>query len=125
CIPSDAVLKRLMAGFDWGARSRVIAGKSGISAAALVLDHPGRGGTLARLETAAQDEADRLRLIRWGIGLSRAVGARVVQVWRPKGAGRALSGLGLALVRPFWRMDRARLEDVPEAPLPDGYRLSP
>jgi ribosomal protein S18 acetylase RimI-like enzyme len=125
CIPSDAVVKRLMAGFDWGARSRVIVGKAGMRAAALVLDQPGRSGSVARLETAAQDEADRLRLIRWGIGLSRAVGARVVQVWRPMGAGRALSELGLALVRPFWRMDRAGLEDVPEVPLPAGYRLSP
>jgi ribosomal protein S18 acetylase RimI-like enzyme len=36
-----------------------------------------------------------------------------------------MAELGLSLVRPFWRMDRPHFGAVPEAPLPDGYHLSP
>jgi mycothiol synthase len=45
-------------------------------------------------------------------------------VWRPKGQRRGLGELGLTLARPFWRMDRRDLEEVPAAPLPAGYRLA-
>lgn len=31
-----------------------------------------------------------------------------------------LTELGLAAIRPFWRMDRADLEDLSELPLPPG-----
>src|SRR5262249_59571321 len=94
-------------------------------AAVLVPEHWRRSGSRALVETAARDEEDRLRLIRWGLGLSRAAGARLAQVWRPRGQHRGLTELGLVLARPFWRMDRRSLEEVPRAPLPPGYRLGP
>jgi ribosomal protein S18 acetylase RimI-like enzyme len=124
CVPSEAAIVRMMSAFDWSARSRVIEDRIGLRAAALVLEHSNRGGTVVRVETTARDEADRLRLIEWGLGLSRAAGAAVVQVWRPKGQRQGMMELGLSLARPFWRMDRSDLEDVPEVPLPPGYRLA-
>jgi mycothiol synthase len=79
---------------------------------------------VVRVETAARDDGDRLRLIKWGLGLSRAAGAALAQVWRPRGQHRGLAALGLTLARPFWRMDRRSLEEVPQAALPTGYRLA-
>lgn len=124
CVPSEAMITRMMSAFDWSARSRVMEDSAGLRAAALVLENSNRGGPVVRLETAARDEADRLRLIRWGVGLSRAAGAVVAQLWRPKGHRRGLAELGLVLARPFWRMDRSSLDHLPRARLPDGYRLA-
>jgi ribosomal protein S18 acetylase RimI-like enzyme len=90
----------------------------------LVLERVTRGSPVARVETAARAETDRLRLIRWGLGASRASGAAVAQVWRPRGQRQGLAELGLTLARPFWRMDRRSLVEVPAAPLPAGYRLA-
>jgi ribosomal protein S18 acetylase RimI-like enzyme len=53
----------------------------------------------------------------------RAIG--LVEVWRPRAAPRPPEDLGLSAVRPFWRMDRANLNDLPDLQLPPGYRLAP
>jgi hypothetical protein len=124
CVPSETTIARMMGSFDWASRSRMIEDGGGLRAAVLVLEHASRGAPVARVETAARDEDDRLRLIRWGLGLSRAAGASLAQVWRPRGRRRGLLELGLALARPFWRMDRRDLEEIPDAPLPAGYRLA-
>jgi GNAT superfamily N-acetyltransferase len=124
CVPSEAVITRMMGSFDWAARSRIIEDSGGLRAAVLVLGHATTAHTLVRVETAARAEDDRLRLIKWGLGLSRAAGAGLAQVWRPRGQHRGLADLGLTLARPFWRMDRRSLEEVPQAPLPAGYRLA-
>ena len=123
CVPSEAMIARMMTVFDWSARSRVTEDPSGLRAAVLVFEHLHREAVV-RLETAARHEADRLRLIEWGLRLGRAAGATVAQVWRPKGRRQGMAELGLTLARPFWRMDRGDLEDVPAAPLPPGYRLA-
>lgn len=125
CVPSEAMIARLMASFDWEARSRIIEDGSRLRAAALVLEQAGRGITVARVETAARDDGERLRLINWGVGLSRAAGAAVAQVWRPAGHRQDMAELGLSFARPFWRMDRRDLRDVPPVPPPAGYRLAP
>jgi ribosomal protein S18 acetylase RimI-like enzyme len=131
CVPSESMIARMMGNFDWAGCSRVIEDRSGprddlsgLRAAVLVLEHATGGRAVVRVETAARDEDDRLRLIRWGLGRSRAGGAALAQVWRPRGQHRGLSELGLELARPFWRMDRRSLEEVPHAPLPPGYRLA-
>jgi ribosomal protein S18 acetylase RimI-like enzyme len=124
CVPSESMIARMMGAFDWARRSRVIEAAGSLRAAVLVLEHVDRGGPVARVETAARDEGDRLRLIKWGLGASRSAGAALAQVWRPKGQHRGLAELGLTLARPFWRMDRRDLAEVPEAPLPAGYRLA-
>jgi mycothiol synthase len=114
----------MMGSFDWAARSRVIEDSGGPRAAVLVLEHGTGRRSVVRVETAARDDGDRLRLIKWGLGLSRAAGAALAQVWRPRGQHRGLAALGLTLARPFWRMDRRSLEEVPQAALPTGYRLA-
>ena len=118
------MIARLMASFDWGARSRVIDDGPRLRAAALVLEQAGRGMTVARVEAAARDDGDRLRLINWGVGLSRAAGAAVAQVWRPVGHRQNMAEVGLSFARPFWRMDRRHLRGVPSVALPAGYRLA-
>jgi ribosomal protein S18 acetylase RimI-like enzyme len=124
-VPSEAMIARLMSTFDWEARSRVIDdGGRRLRAAVLVMEQASRGVTVTRVETAARDSRDRLRLIRWGLGLSRAAGAAVAQVWRPAGHREDMADLGLRFVRPFWRMDRRNLEGVPLFPPPSGYRLA-
>jgi ribosomal protein S18 acetylase RimI-like enzyme len=125
CVPSEATITRMMGAFDWASRSRVVEDGGGIRAAVLVLEHVGRGSPIARVETAARDEDERLRLIRWGLGVCRTAGAALAQVWRPRGRRRGMAELGLALVRPFWRMDRRDLAEVPDVELPAGYRLGP
>jgi mycothiol synthase len=124
CVPSEAMIARMMGSFDWAARSRVIEDSGGPRAAVLVLEHGTGRRSVVRVETAARDDGDRLRLIKWGLGLSRAAGAALAQVWRPRGQHRGLAALGLTLARPFWRMDRRSLEEVPQAALPTGYRLA-
>jgi ribosomal protein S18 acetylase RimI-like enzyme len=125
CVPSEAVIARMMGSFDWAARSRVIEHGGVPRAAVMVLEHSTGGRSVVRVETAARDENDRLRLIKWGLGLGRAAGAALAQVWRPRGQHRGLVELGLKLARPFWRMDRRTLEEVPRALMPPGYRLAP
>lgn len=123
-VPSETLLSRIVSGLDWEARTRVIEDGSGPRAMVLALEHPDREGPVVRVEAVARDEADRLRLLRWGIDLGRAAGAAVAQVWRPAGARPDMAGLGLEMVRTFWRMDRPDLERVPAVPLPAGYRLA-
>ncbi len=122
--PPEPVVQRLAEGFDWEARSRVIEDRDGLRAAVLVMEHPSPEGTVARVETAARDQAARLDLLRWGVALSRAAGAAVAQVWQPRGTG-GMEDLGPAIARPFWRMDHPDPARVPEVALPPGYRLAP
>lgn len=123
--PTEMILSRIVSSFDWETRSRVIEDAAGPRAMVLVLEHPRHGNPVVRVETAAGGEADRLRLLRWGVGLSRAVGAAVAQVWQPRGLGTGVAELGLTLARPFWRMDRPHLERLPAPELAPGYRLAP
>lgn len=74
--------------------------------------------------SAAHDRIELLHdLTRWGLALSRAAGAATAQVWRGRGHDDGLDGLGLELVRPWWRMDRG-LSTQPIEPSPvAGYEL--
>ena len=62
-------------------------------------------------------------LVRWGVQLSRAAGASIAQVFVAKGGGRGLEGVGLDLVRPWWRMDRT-LDTLPESKPVSGYAIA-
>jgi mycothiol synthase len=123
-VPSEPMLSRIVGGFDWEARSRVIDDEAGPRAMVLALEHPDRDGSVVRVETVARDEDGRLRLLRWGIDLSRAAGADVAQIWLAAGMHPGAARLGMEVVRTFWRMDRPHLESVPKAPMPPGYRLA-
>jgi mycothiol synthase len=121
-VPGGAWLESLMRGLDWEARTRVVERDGRLEAALLVFDRVIGGAAIARLEFAG-DPAHTAGMLGWGVALGRAAGARAAQVWRPRGDSPVLPELGFRVVRPFWRMDRPGLEDVPEPPLPSGYRL--
>jgi len=126
-LPRAPEVEGLLAHFDWAARSRVEEGAEGVAGAVLVTSRPTPEGTVARIDPAV-DGAEAARLMRdlvhWGLQFSRAAGAGAAQVWvGPRQGGAALQGLGLEMVRPWWRMDRRLAGDLP-APVPvDGYEL--
>jgi ribosomal protein S18 acetylase RimI-like enzyme len=123
-VPAGAYLERQMAGFDWESRSRVIENGGGPCAIALVTARQTAEGSVARVEVVAGGQPDRMELLRWGLALSRAAGARVGQVWQPPGRGESMAELGLLPARPFWRMDRPDLDDLPAPELAADYRLA-
>src|SRR5262249_59516307 len=95
------MIARLMTSFEWEARSRVIEDGPRLRAAVLVMEQASRGTNLVRVEAAARDDAERLRLIRWGIGFRRAVGATVAQVWRPLAHRRGCGEIRPTFLRPL------------------------
>ena len=123
-VPDPTWLRRQLGDFDWEARSRVLEDGTGPQGCVVVLERPGSAGSVTRVEAIGRSEPGRLRLLRWGLGLSRAAGAAAAQVWSPRDADMAeLTRCGLSQVRAFWRMDRPDLADVPEFSLPPQYRL--
>ncbi|MHB8587770.1 MAG: hypothetical protein ACYDA0_02830 [Candidatus Dormibacteraceae bacterium] len=126
-VPREPAVEGLLANFDWAARSRVEEGPAGLAGAVLVTSRPTPEGTVARVDPAAARGPETARLMRelvqWGLNLSRAAGAAAAQVWVGPGQDAVLQDLGLAMVRPWWRMDRSLHGDLP-APAPvDGYEL--
>lgn len=121
--PTGSWLGRATEGVDWELCSRVVERGGRVVAALLVLERPGRDGLVTRLEGGSGDRALEIELVRWGLGLSIALGAVAAQCWRARGDGAGLAELGFGEPRPFWRMDRAHLRDIPAAPPPAGYRL--
>jgi ribosomal protein S18 acetylase RimI-like enzyme len=126
CVPGDVHLHRVMAGFDWEARSRIVESVTGgLGGAVLVSNRDTPLGTIAAVEvSAAADRPELLHdLTRWGLGLSRAAGAVAAQVWRGRGHGDVLERLGMKVVRPWWRMDRSLSTELPEPSPAAGYQL--
>jgi len=118
----------MLAQFDWGARSRMTDDSAAaLAGAVLVSSRPSPEGIVARIDPAvASRSATPLvmgDLVQWGLQLSRAAGAAAAQVWVGPGQGGLLEGLGLEMVRPWWRMDRTLARALP-TPVPiTGYRL--
>jgi ribosomal protein S18 acetylase RimI-like enzyme len=121
-VPTQGWLDRLLAGYDWETHARVVEREGRSEAGVLVFERPVIGGTVTRIE-AGGDRALRADLVEWGVRYSRACGALAAQVWRGRGRGADLENLGLEVARPFLRMDRPDLANLPETRLPDGYRL--
>lgn len=126
CVPSGDRMRRMLAGFDWEASSRIVEGQDGgIEGAVLVSSRAAPIGTIAVIEASAAGNRPEVlhELTHWGLGLSRAAGATTAMVWRGRGHSDGLDRLGLELVRPWWRMDRS-LNPEPIAPSPvPGYEL--
>lgn len=122
--PSRRWLAHMMGEFDWDARSRVVERDGALASGLLVMDRVAPEGMVTRLVEAGAGAPNAQQLRRWGMGLSAAVGAWATQVWRVRGQGQGLAEEGFAVVRPFWRMDRAGLDSIADAPLPDGYRMA-
>ena len=122
--PSDAYLRKVLAGFDWDARSRMVDGTGrALGGAVLVSTRSTPSGAVATVEASAPEDDLRQDLTHWGVGLARAGGAIAAQVWRGRGHTGGLVRLGMELVRPWWRMDRD-LATEPLVPVPvPGYEL--
>ena len=124
--PQNRFMQRILSGFDWEACSRIEEGDGGIRGVVLVMRRPSGDSTLARVEAAvmtADDDELLQSLVGWGLGLSRAAGARVAQVWRAQGTAEWLTEAGMLPVRPWLRMDRSLDTPLPPIPLVEGYRL--
>jgi ribosomal protein S18 acetylase RimI-like enzyme len=126
CVPSDDRMHRMLAGFDWETSSRIAESLDGhIEGAVLVSSRAAPIGTIAIVEaSAAKGRADLLGdLTKWGVGLSKAAGAKTVMVWRGRGHSEGLDRFGLELVRPWWRMDRRLAPQPPKPSVVAGYSL--
>lgn len=126
-VPRESEMRRLLANFDWEARSRVVEDcPPTLAGAVLVSSRPAPEGIVARVDPAAsgEDMAHVMgQLVRWGLQLSVAAGAAATQVWVGPGHMEVLQGLRLEMARPWWRMDRT-LSGVLSAPAPvAGYDL--
>ena len=126
-VPLEADLRRLLAHFDWEARSRVVeTDADGLVGAVLVSSRPTPSGTVARIDPAvAGPDAEGVmhELVRWALQLSRASAATMVQVWVGPGHRDVLHRLGLEMARPWWRMDRSLAGILPPTTPVAGYRL--
>ncbi len=127
CVPRDVQVERLLAQFDWAAKSRVLEdGEGGLSGAVLVSSRPTAEGVVARIDPAATEAGSAQTmgvLVRWALQLSGAAGAVAAQVWVGPSHGRELSALGLEMVRPWWRMDRPLSGELPLPLVVEGYRM--
>ena len=126
-VPPEADLRRLLAHFDWEARSRVVDEDAhGIGGAVLVSSRPTPRGTVARVDPAAAGtdaEGVMHELVRWALQLSRASGATMIQTWVGPGHKEVLRRLGLEMSRPWWRMDRSLNGGLPASRPVAGYGL--
>ncbi len=123
CVPGEAYLQRMLAGFDWSSRSRVVEAGRGLEGAVLVAGRSTPAGTVTRVSVACSPRDVRQDLVRWGLDLSKAAGAIAAQMWCGRGHSEGMAELGAEFVRPWWRMDM-NLADDPTAPRPvRGYEL--
>lgn len=123
CVPSPAYLQRMLAGFDWSSRSRVVEGERGLDGAVLVAGRSTPLGTVTQVSVACDRLAARQELLRWGLNLSKAAGASAAQMWCGRGHSEGMAELGAEFVRPWWRMD-LRLAAGAMQPQPvRGYEL--
>jgi len=126
-VPVEPHAQGMLAHFDWGALSRVVEGaRSTLSGAVVVTSRGSPEGVVARIDPAIASGADApvMRdLVQWGLQLSRAAGAVAAQVWVGPGQSSVLRGMGLEMVRPWWRMDRALSGRLPKPVPVEGYEL--
>lgn len=121
--PNEERLRRVLARFDWAARSRVVEGGAGrIDGAVLVTSRATPEGVIANIHVAGEPEVT-LELVRWATFLCRAAGAFVAQCFVARGHGDFLESAGMRNVRPWWRMDRTLAGALPEPEPVPGYEL--
>jgi ribosomal protein S18 acetylase RimI-like enzyme len=123
CVPGEAHLQRLLQGFDWGARSRVVDGAHGLEGSVMVSARPTPQGAVTQISVAGDRLELRQDLLRWGLGLSKAAGAAATQVWCGRGHSAGLAQMGAEFVRPWWRMDMSLVGELPEPRAVEGYEL--
>jgi ribosomal protein S18 acetylase RimI-like enzyme len=121
-VPEETRMRRMLSRFDWEARSRMVDDGGRLGGAILLMSRPSPDGIIASLYVAGPDPI-AAELARWGLGLSRAAGAAVTQTFMAKGQGGGLREAGMEVVRPWWRMDRGLLGDLPTPARVAGYDL--
>lgn len=122
-VPDEARMRRMLSRFDWEARSRMVDDGGGrLAGAVLVMSRPSPWGIIASMYVAGAPEVSS-ELARWGVRLSRAAGAAVTQTFMARGEGGGLHRAGMVVVRPWWRMDRTLLGDLPRPQPAEGYEL--
>ena len=120
--PNEERLRRVLARYDWEAQTRVVEHGGRIAGSVMVISRPSPDGVIATLHAAGEHEV-YVRLVEWGVTLSHAAGASVVQLFVGKGLGDGLERSGLRPVRLWWRMDRG-MKDLPEVPAVPGFALA-
>jgi ribosomal protein S18 acetylase RimI-like enzyme len=123
CVPGEAYLQRMLAGFDWDSRSRVVEGGRGLEGAVLVAGQSTPLGTVTQVSVACGRLRMRQELLRWGLNLSKAAGATVAQIWCGRGHSEGMTELGAEFVRPWWRMDMNLAGDPMAPQRVPGYEL--
>ena len=123
CVPGEAYLERMLQGFDWEARSRMVEVGQGLAGSVLVSGRPTPQGAVTQISVAGDPLELRYELLRWGFGLSRAAGAVATQLFCGRGHSDGLAELGAAFVRPWWRMDKSLAAELPEPRRVAGYEL--
>lgn len=123
CVPGEAHLRRILDGFDWGARSRIVDGVRGPEGAVLVAARSTPNGTVTQVSVACDSSQVRHDLLRWGLDLSKAAGAVAAQVFCGRGRSNGVAELGAEFVRPWWRMDRSLGGELPQPRPVIGYQL--
>jgi ribosomal protein S18 acetylase RimI-like enzyme len=121
-LPNEEWLRRRLAHYDWEAQTRVVEDGGRIAGSVMVISRPSPDGIIATLHAAGEPQV-YVRLVDWGVTLSHAAGASVVQLFVGKGLVDGLEQTGLRPVRPWWRMDRAMV-DLPQVPPVAGFALA-
>jgi len=121
-LPNEERLRRLLARYDWEAQTRVVEVGGRIAGSVMVISRPSPDGVIATLHAAGEPDVF-VRLVDWGVTLSHAAGASVVQVFVGKGLVEGLERTGLRPVRPWWRMDRG-MDYLPAVPAVPGFALA-
>ena len=122
-VPDEARTARVLASFDWEARSRVVDADGGLAGAMLLMSRPSPEGVIASMYVAGPPSV-AAGLARWGVQLSRAAGASVAQTFMARGSGDPLRDAGMTAVRPWWRMDRALGGNLPRPVEVAGYAMA-
>jgi ribosomal protein S18 acetylase RimI-like enzyme len=122
--PPEAQLQKMLARFDWEAKSRVVDSNAsdGLAGAVLVTSRTTSDGVVATLHSAGPPDVSRA-LVQWGLQFSRAASATAVDLFIGHGHGDAFKALGMERIRPWWRMDRRLNETLPDAQPVAGYTL--
>jgi ribosomal protein S18 acetylase RimI-like enzyme len=122
--PPEPQLQKMLARFDWKAKSRVVENdvSNELDGMVLVTSRATPQGVLATLHAAGSPEV-LVGLVQWGLQLSRAAGAATADLFIGQGHGDIFKTLGLDMVRPWWRMDRSLGGSLPAVRPVAGYSL--
>lgn len=120
--PPEPQLQKMLARFDWEAKSRVVESDGNLAGAVLVTSRTTPKGVVATLHAAGPPDVTP-GLVEWGLQLSFAAGARAADLFMGHGHGEPFQTLGLEMVRPWWRMDRGLSGNLPAAQTVAGYEL--